>query len=105
MLVLRRLEPRFAPTATAGGYGCRHKAGTTKSISSRPPGAAIEKARDLMSRSGIDQHWPLVPALRHGIAAAGGEGAARGRIDRARHVAIDQRREAFGAGIGHGHRG
>ena len=61
----------------------------------RPPRPVIQQARDLMSCARIHQQRPLDLAAVHRVAAAGVEGAAGGRVDRARHVAVDQRRQAF----------
>ena len=67
------------------------------------PGPVVEPARHLMLRAGLGQHRPLALAAVHRIAAAGVEGAAGWRIDRARHVAVDFRLQAFDPGIGHRH--
>src|SRR6476620_60473 len=54
--------------------------------SSRP---VIEPARDLMPATGISQRRAFRLAAIHHIAATGMKCAAGGRVDRARHVAVD----------------
>ena len=92
-------------TGSAGGYfgGIRRR--VEHSASNFQPGVVVEEAGHLMLGAGCGQHRRLGFAAVHHIAAAGMEGAARWRIDRAWHVAVDQRLERFGFGIGDRNRG
>src|SRR4051794_19090999 len=105
MLVLRRLELQFVSTTDDRDYGSRVKPGTTwrsgrREKLLRPPRAFIQPARHLMPRPGVGEHRPLHLAAVHHVAAAGVEGAAGWRVDRARDIAVDHGRQLFGLGIG-----
>ena len=64
----------------------------------RPPRPVIQPARHLMPFAGLRQHRPFHLAAVHHIAAAGMERAAGWRVDRARDVAVDHRRQRFALG-------
>ena len=72
---------------------------------SRPSSSFIEETRDLMLRADSRQRRRFEFAAVHHIPTAGVEGASRWRIDRARHIPIDHRLEAFHLGVRYRHRG
>src|SRR5258708_39492827 len=71
----------------------------------RLPGPLIEKARHLMLRPDVSQFRRLDPAPLHRISTTRVKRTTRRRIDRARHVAIDDRLEPLRLGIRVGDRG
>src|ERR1700738_5094321 len=91
-------------TTSIGGYGPRRSPGRPW-ISGGPSRPLIQPACHLMLRTLVSQFRQLNPAALHRIPAPRIKRAAGGRIDRARHVAIDQWREPLRPGIRNRHRG
>src|SRR3954471_10528078 len=64
-----------------------------------PSGSFVKEAGDLMHSAYLHELRRFNPASLHRITAAGVKGASRWWIDRRRHVALDQGRQAFGRGV------
>src|SRR5262245_18629101 len=64
-------------------------------------GQARQVAGGQMAGGGGREQGLLGAAAVEGVGTAGVEAAARGRIDRARHVALEDDALAGGAGVGH----